>query len=93
MSNYNCRLYGGNQMDMDENDIYEVTKNLIGEIKPIGETYTDDDRFKNLIIMTKVVDKLLVDIVDLHKYKDNHQYSMRRMAEYASKFFDRIGIK
>ena len=33
-------------------DVYKVVKKLIGEIDPIGETQTDDERFENLKAMT-----------------------------------------
>ena len=75
-------------------DIYEVVKKLVGEIEPIGETQTDDKRFENLKVMTKLIEKLLYDVDNVaYQYKNNHQYSMKRSAEYASKFQDDLGIQ
>ena len=75
-------------------DIYEVTKKLIGEIDPIGETNTDNERFENLKSTTELVEKLLADIDDVkHRYSNNYQYSMKRASEFASKFQYKMGIK
>lgn len=74
-------------------DIYKVVKKLIGEIKPIGETNTDNKRLENLKVMTELVDSLLTDIDEIaYNYKNNHQFSMKRASDFASKFQDKIGI-
>jgi hypothetical protein len=78
---------------MNAKDIYNVVTKLIGDIRPIGETNIDNDRFENLKIMTGLVDKLLSDIDEItYHYKNNHQYSMKRAADFASKFYDHLGI-
>ena len=75
-------------------DIYEVVKKLVGEIEPIGATEEDDKRFENLKIMTELIDKLLYDIDNInYRFKKSHQFSMKRAAEYASKFQDDLGIQ
>lgn len=74
-------------------DIYEVVKKLVGLINPVGETNIDNDRFENLKQMTDLVEKLLSDIDWLNSYKNNHQFSMKRSAEFASDFQDSVGIK
>ena len=74
-------------------DVYKVVKKLIGEIDPIGETQTDDKRFENLKAMTKLVDRLIFDIDAIaYRYKNNHQFSMKRASEFASKFITDLGI-
>ena len=74
-------------------DLYKVVKKLIGEIDPIGEIQTDDERFENLKAMTELVDYLLTDINFVSfRYKNDHQYSMKRASEFASKFITDIGI-
>ncbi len=76
-------------------DVYEVVKKLVGEISPVGETQTDNVRFENLKDMTDLVDKLLTDIDWIaSNYKNNHSYStysMKRAAEYANEFYNRVG--
>lgn len=72
-------------------DIYEVVKKLVGEIEPIGETQTDDRRFENLKAMTWLIEKLLYDIDDIaFRFKNSHQFSMKRAAEYASDFLNEV---
>jgi len=72
---------------------YDVVKKLIGPINPVGETNTDNERFENLKAMCELVDQLLTDIDDVaYKNKDRHELSMKRAGEYASKFYDKIGI-
>jgi len=74
-------------------EIYDVVKKLVGEIEPVGETYTDNARFENLKVMTDLVEKLLTDIADVATYeKDRHEYSRKRAGEFADKFLRSVGI-
>ena len=44
---------------------YEIVMKLIGEVIPVGEQHTDDERFENLkdlIALAKDINELLVDI-------------------------------
>lgn len=74
-------------------DIHEVVKKLIGPIDPVGETNTDNNRFKNLEAMTELVDALLrdIDVVTVDNL-GRPEHSRNKAGEFASKFFDRIGI-
>lgn len=75
-------------------EIHDIVKKLVGPINPIGETNTDNERFHNLKVMTELVDDLLTEIDDVAYYnKDRQEYSIKRAANYASKFYDKIGIK
>jgi len=70
---------------------YDVVKKLIGEIKPIGETNSDEDRFENLKEMIELVDDLIVDIQDVadkNVYRD--EASMYRAGKYADDFLTGI---
>ena len=73
---------------------HEIVTKLIGPIAPVGETNTDNARFENLKNMTELVDELLTDI-DAVAYlnKDRQEFSMKRAGDFASAFFDKIGIK
>ncbi|HDO36652.1 MAG TPA: hypothetical protein ENH07_10230 [Nitrospirae bacterium] len=74
-------------------NVYEVVKKLIGPIRPIGETNTDNINFENLRVMTELVDKLLADIDDVgYSYKDNCQFTMKRASNFARNFQTDIGI-
>ena len=73
-------------------DIHEIVTNLVGYIEPVGETRTDDARFENLKVMTELVDKLIYDINEAeHRFKNNHQFSMKRASEFATKFLNTLG--
>ena len=73
---------------------HEIVKKIIGEINPIGETQTDDERFENLKAMTELVDQLISDIYILaNKNKDRYEFSMSRAGKFADKFLDELGIK
>ena len=75
-------------------DIYEVITKLIGRINPIGETTTDNERFENLKVMCKLVEKLIVDINTVsYSNKTSYEFSKKRASDYANKFLEeRLGI-
>lgn len=77
---------------MNEDEIYRACRVMVGAISPVGETNQDEKRFKNLQVLTAVVDRLLTDLDEVASNKTNHQYSVKRAGEYASKFLDKIGI-
>lgn len=72
--------------------LYDVVKKLIGEVKPIGETRTDDIRFENLKQLTELVDKLETDIDEIAMLKDRPEYSIKRAGEFADAFLTKLGI-
>ena len=79
---------------MNEEIIYEVIKKLIGNINPVGETHTDDERFENLKIMCNITDRLLIDIDDMaYRNSGMHQYSIKRAVTHAIDFYKTIGIE
>ena len=74
-------------------DIHEIVKKLVGEIETIGETDTDNKRFENLKVMTKLVDKLIYDIDRVAMEKDRHEYSRSRSGKHADSFLNQLGIQ
>ena len=75
---------------MAEIDVYEIVKKLIGPIRPIGETHTDDIRIENLHQMMSLAETLIADISSLRGYRANYQYSMKRSADQADKFLKNL---
>ena len=73
-------------------NIHEVVKKLVGSIEPVGETHTDGVRYENLRVMTDLVEKLLRDI-DYVASQKSHEFSIKKASEFASKFYDRLGIE
>ena len=70
---------------VDAGTIYEVTKNLIGEIEPYGDSRIDRERTENLDKLIYVVEELVSDIEKAAVNKDRHEGSMRMMGEKAHK--------
>lgn len=74
-------------------DVYEVVKKLIGEIEPVGSSEIDAKRFENLKAMTGLIERLIDDTYEVGKYRNNHQASMKKAAEYADKFSEALGLE
>lgn len=75
---------------------YDVVNKLIGQIKPVGSTEIDDERFENLKATIELVEMLMAEIEYVAKDTDTHEYSIKRAAEYASDFlasFKKEGIQ
>jgi len=75
--------------------VYVVVMKLVGRINPVGKTETDNERFENLKKLCTIVDNLVAKIDEIaYKYKDAHEHSVKRSAEYAHNFIiNTIGIK
>ena len=70
---------------IDANTILEVTRNLIGETEPYGDSAIDRERTENLDKLIYVVVELVSDIEKVAVNKDRHEGSMRMMGEKAHK--------
>ena len=70
---------------IDANTIVEVTRNLIGETEPYGDSAIDRERTENLDKLIDVVEELVSDIEKVAVNKDRHEGSMRIMGEKAHK--------
>jgi hypothetical protein len=72
--------------------VYDIVKNLIGEIEPVGAEHIDPILFDNLKATTELVDKLLFDIMDVaNEYSNRHEDSVKKASLFASRFLD--GVK
>lgn len=69
-------------------DVYEVTKKLIGEIKPTGMSHVDNKRVENLDVHIKVVSRLVKDILECVWYTNRPEDSVKRIAKKAKSFFE-----
>lgn len=78
---------------MNGNIVYDVVRELIGDIFPIGQSHIDSKRFDNLKEMCTLVDKLIFDIDQVIQMKDDERYSIQKAGNFADKFFDELGIK
>lgn len=80
---------------MKKLELKEIVMSLIGNINPIGQANTDNDRFENLKDLCELVDDLVGKIDDVYyKNKDSHEFSVKRASDYANKFLtENLGIK
>ena len=72
---------------------YEIVMKLIGPVRPVGETHTDNKRAENLANLIDLIDKLLNDIHDIERYKRDHRASIKNAGEKCANYLDSIGIK
>ena len=68
---------------LSEKQIADLVMTLVGEVKPVGSTHVDDQRFQNLHTLQDVVDILLDEIYFVTADLDQCEYSRRRSAENA----------
>ena len=73
---------------IDASTILAVTRNLIGETEPYGDSAIDRERMKNLDKLIYVIDELLYDVEKVAVNKDRHECSMRVMGEKAHDVLD-----
>lgn len=76
-------------------ELKEIVIRLVGDINPIGETNTDNDRFNNLKILCILIDDLVQEISDMsHINKSSHEFSVKRAADYVENFMtNNLGIQ
>ena len=74
-------------------DIYDIVTKLVGPINPVGESYEDDRRLKNLEEMITLVDKLVFDIDRVSVERERVEYSRKRAGVAAYRFLHDLGIE
>ena len=74
-------------------DHYEIVMKLIGPVRPVGETHTDNKRADNLAVLLGLIDKLLDDVHDIESYKRDYRASVKHAGETCAEFLDALGIK
>lgn len=68
---------------MDDTTVLEVTRTLIGEIEPCGDSVIDMKRSENLNVMLDVIDGLLEDVEKVAINKNRSEYSIQMMGKGA----------
>lgn len=68
---------------MNAETIIEVIKTLIGEVYASGYQGLDEKRLKNLRVMERVANYLLLHIINASKTKDRAEWSMQEIGEEA----------
>lgn len=65
---------------------YEIIKRLIGPVNPVGDTYEDKKRFKNLRETAEIIDRLIFDVSSVTHDKDHHIESIAKAGKFADRF-------
>lgn len=71
-------------------ELHEIVMKLIGPISPAGETHADEFRFKNLEVMTGLVEDLLQQVRLVAEQRDRHESSIRRAGKHADDFLSEM---
>lgn len=69
--------------NFSDNQLADLLMQLNGEIKPIGESSTDNNRLVNLIKLESVLDLLLEEMAEVCKYCDRPEASMSKAGKHA----------
>ena len=72
---------------LNEVELADVIMQLTGEIKPIGETNEDKRRLHNLQLLTKTIDCLIDEIMQVSEDRRRVEYSIQQIGDYATKWF------
>lgn len=79
---------------MQPDEIYKVVRELVGPIRPIGETNEDNKRFANLRVMCAIMDAIHSDVDAVaFDFRNYHEASIKKANEYAKVFLEKITIK
>ena len=71
-------------------DLEDVVLKLVGPVVGVGETHEDNQRLKNIKVLTDLVDGLLVCIRDVATDADCHEYSRKQIGSHAKKFLEQV---
>lgn len=64
----------------------EIINKLVGHIHPVGETNEDAKRYQNLLDHIKLVDELIMQLVEVSECEKRHEASIKRSGIEANKF-------
>lgn len=67
-------------------NIFDITKRLLGSIEPYGDTSIDKDRLENLIQTIELTEKLIDEIILVARYKGDPLFSRNKMGTTADTF-------
>ena len=70
---------------IDYSTIYEVTTNLIGDIRPVGSEHIDTVRNDNLKTHISIMNMLIDDVIHLIGKKEDYRSSVKTSGEIAYK--------
>lgn len=71
-------------------NVYEVTRRLLGIIDPAGDASVDGIRFENLEQTIDLTESLMADIIYVARHKGHYANSMNIAGERADKFINEL---
>jgi len=71
-------------------ELNEIIKKLVGEIKPIGESTEDTQRFGNLTVMCDLIVKLVDEVYEVAENKNRTEHSMKLAGIFADRFLSEV---
>lgn len=69
---------------------FDVVKKLIGNVHPIGETYTDEERFENLRRMTELAEQIIMELEKELENENHYADSIQKSGKYIKHWFESI---
>lgn len=69
---------------------YDVIKKLVGEIRPVGETWADEERLENLKEHIELVGRLVSDLIKVSGFKDRDERSIHWIGRTAYDFLEKL---
>lgn len=78
---------------IDDDDLFDVIKRLLGLITPIGESNQDEIRYDNLQQTTKLTNSLVNHIIFVGEMKHNGEASIKKARNNANLFLEHLKRK
>lgn len=69
-------------------EVADLVFKVIGEIEPVGETHTDDERFCHLQNLLNVLDILIDEVVFVLPCEERYEYSMKRAGQEVRRWIE-----
>lgn len=66
---------------LSSDEVADIVFKIVGEIEPVGETYTDDARFNHLQTLLNTLDILIDEVTFLLPCEDRYEYSIQRAGQ------------
>ena len=74
-------------------NVFDITKILLGSIEPYGDTNIDNERLENLIQTIELAEKLVDEIILVARFKGDPLFSRNKMGTTADVFISEMREK
>lgn len=71
-------------------NVYEITKRLLGYIEPLGQSSMDEIRLSNLESTIDLVERLTKDIIYVARNKNSYENSVKAIGTRADRFISEM---